>query len=205
MTSETSRRTGRQQPPPAAAKPSRTTSRAAGSAAAVDSRKPRKAAARGSAVAHTIGPVEDLESYVKADWWRHIFNANYLRTDGDVVEDPEITRAEIDSFLSMLELGRESAILDLCCGQGRHIMELARRGYTNLFGVDRSHYLIARAKNVARQNGLAVTFREGDARKLRFADDKFDVVYLAGNSFGYFESAEDDIAVLAELRRILKP
>ncbi|MFT7461498.1 MAG: D-alanine-D-alanine ligase, partial [Planctomycetota bacterium] len=34
-----------------------------------------------------LGPVENLESYVKADWWRHIFNANYLRTDGDVVND----------------------------------------------------------------------------------------------------------------------
>jgi hypothetical protein len=34
-----------------------------------------------------LGPVENLESYVKADWWRHLFNANYLRTDGDIVED----------------------------------------------------------------------------------------------------------------------
>ena len=32
-----------------------------------------------------LGPVEDLETYVKGDWWRQIFNANYLRTDGDVV------------------------------------------------------------------------------------------------------------------------
>ena len=52
-----------------------------------------KAVIRGS-----IGPVEDLESYVKADWWRDIFNANYLRTDGDVVEDPDITEAEIVRF-----------------------------------------------------------------------------------------------------------
>jgi D-alanine-D-alanine ligase len=28
---------------------------------------------------------------------------------------------------------------------------------------------------------------------------------LAGNSFGYFESAEDDVAVLAEIRRVLAP
>lgn len=38
-----------------------------------------------------LGPVDNLESYVKADWWRHLFNANYLRTDGDVVEDQDIT------------------------------------------------------------------------------------------------------------------
>ena len=159
-----------------------------------------KAVIRGS-----IGPVEDLESYVKADWWRDIFNANYLRTDGDVVEDPDITEAEIDAFLGLVEVAPESCILDLCCGQGRHLLELARRGFTNLYGVDRSHYLISRAKRVARQQGFAATFREGDARKLRFRDNTFDLVYLAGNSFGYFESAEDDVAVLAELRRILKP
>ena len=38
-----------------------------------------------------LGPVDNLDSYVKADWWRHLFNANYLRTDGDVVKDDDIT------------------------------------------------------------------------------------------------------------------
>jgi D-alanine-D-alanine ligase len=164
-------------------------------------KKPRsKAVLRAS-----IGPVEDLESYVKADWWRDIFNANYLRTDGDVVDDPEITETEIDAFITMVDIRQDACILDLCCGQGRHVLELARRGYSNLYGVDRSHYLISRGKRVARQQGYAVTFREGDARKLRLPDNKFDLIYLAGNSFGYFESADDDIAVLMELRRLLKP
>jgi D-alanine-D-alanine ligase len=156
-------------------------------------------------VTASIGPVEDLESYVKADWWRHIFNANYLRTDGDVVDDPEITAVEVDAFLAMLDASPDSRILDLCCGQGRHVLELARRGFSKLSGFDRSHYLIARAKRTCKQQGLAATFREGDARKLRFADDSFDIVYVAGNSFGYFESVDDDIAVLQEIRRLLIP
>jgi D-alanine-D-alanine ligase len=161
---------------------------------------------RGKAVLRaSIGPVEDLESYVKADWWRDIFNANYLRTDGDVVDDPEITEAEIDAFISMIDVPKDACILDLCCGQGRHVLELARRGYSNLYGVDRSHYLISRAKRVSRQQGYSVSFREGDARKLRLPDNHFDLIYLAGNSFGYFESVDDDIAVLRELRRLLKP
>lgn len=158
-----------------------------------------------AALRASIGPVEDLESYVKADWWRDIFNANYLRTDGDVVADPQITEAEIDTFASLLDLSVDDNILDLCCGQGRHVLELARRGYRNLWGVDRSHYLISRARRVALQNGHTVRFSEGDARKLRFPESRFDVVYLAGNSFGYFESVDDDIAVLRELRRVLKP
>jgi len=153
----------------------------------------------------SIGPVEDLESYVKADWWRHIFNANYLRTDGDVVDDPQITAGEIDAFLEMLKPAPDARFLDLCCGQGRHLLELARRGFTHLTGVDRSHYLIARAKRDFRQNNFSAVLKEGDARKLRLPSDSFDVVYVAGNSFGYFETLEDDLAVLREIRRLLRP
>lgn len=165
----------------------------------------RKASRKRAVMRGSIGPLEDLESYVKADWWRDIFNANYLRTDGDVVEDPYLTKKEIDFFLRLLDIDKDTPTLDLCCGQGRHVLELARRGYTDLCGVDRSHYLISRAKRLAREQGLIVPFREGDARKLRFSDDKFGCVYLAGNSFGYFESADDDFAVLGEIRRILEP
>jgi len=154
---------------------------------------------------NSIGPVENLESYVKADWWRHIFNANYLRTDGDVVEDADLTRNEIDLFLSCLDIKPEDRVLDLCCGQGRHTLELARRGFSNLVGLDRSHYLINRARNLARTSGFAVAFREGDARRFMFPADEFDHVILAGNSFGYFESARDDELVLAEIMRVLKP
>ncbi|MGD2168387.1 MAG: methyltransferase domain-containing protein [Gammaproteobacteria bacterium] len=165
----------------------------------------RRTGAASDTRVESIGPVEDLESYVRADWWRHIFNANYLRTDGDVVDDPEITAGEIDAFLESLDAKPEDRILDVCCGQGRHVLELARRGFKNLSGVDRSHYLITRAKRVFRQRGFSATLREGDARKLRFPDDSFDIVYIAGNSFGYFETMEDDLAVLSEIRRLLRP
>ncbi|NQV42346.1 MAG: methyltransferase domain-containing protein [Candidatus Marinimicrobia bacterium] len=158
-----------------------------------------------SSVVNSIGPVENLESYVKADWWKHIFNANYLRTDGDVVEDTNLTKSEIELFLSATGARTDEHILDLCCGQGRHTLELARRGFTNLVGLDRSHYLINRAKNLARSEGLSLTFREGDARKFIMPADHFDRVFVAGNSFGYFESSQDDDKVLQEIRRVLKP
>jgi D-alanine-D-alanine ligase len=152
-----------------------------------------------------LGPVENLESYVKADWWRHLFNANYLRTDGDVVEDETITKNEVESFITILAPSKESAILDLCCGQGRHTLEFAKLGFTNLSGLDRSHYLINRARTLNKREGKNIVFKEGDARKLPFASDTFDYVILAGNSFGYFESLQDDLKVLLEVRRVLKP
>lgn len=155
--------------------------------------------------AKTLGPVPNLEEHVRPDWWRRIFNAMYLKTDSDVVNDQAITRDEIDLFTRTLDLAPEAEILDLCCGQGRHTLELARRGYSSVQGLDRSHYLIQRARATAKKDGLAVRFREGDARKLPHATDRFDVVMLLGNSFGYFDTVEDDLLVLREIFRVLKP
>ncbi|HAM09900.1 MAG: D-alanine--D-alanine ligase [Bacteroidetes bacterium GWE2_41_25] len=152
-----------------------------------------------------LGPVDDLEMHLNPDWWRKIFNSMYLRTDADVVEDRQITRNEVEIFISVLNTGKDSAILDLACGQGRHSIEMARQDFSNITGLDRSHYLIRKAKSAANQENLKITFKEGDARKLPFPADTFDVVMILGNSFGYFESNEDDMMVLNEVFRVLKP
>lgn len=152
-----------------------------------------------------FGPVSSLEELVLSDWWRHIFNSLYLKTDGDVVDDQNIAKAEVDLFIDILKLSREDKILDLCCGQGRHSLELARRGFENVEGLDRSRYLIQKAKTQAKNEGLSVKFREGDARNLPYPADTFDVVLILGNSFGYFETIQDDMRVLKEVFRVLKP
>lgn len=153
----------------------------------------------------SLGPIANLEEHVSPDWWNKIFNANYLKTDGDVVDDLEITATEVSFFSEALQLQPTERILDLCCGQGRHSLELARRQFTEIDGMDRSHYLIQRAKSTAKKECLKVHFREGDARKLPYATDTFDVVMILGNSFGYFETLQDDLAVLKEVFRVLKP
>jgi D-alanine-D-alanine ligase len=165
----------------------------------VPSQKPRANGAK------CLGPVGTLEEYVRPDWWQSIFNAMYLKTDGDVVDDQDITRHEVGMFAEILKLPLEDRILDLCCGQGRHCLELARRGYKQVEGLDRSHCLIQKAKRSAQKEGLHVRLREGDARKLPYPADSFDVVLILGNSFGYFETVKDDLRVLKEVFRVLKP
>ncbi len=152
-----------------------------------------------------LGPVLDLEEYVKKDWWKRIFNAYYLKTDGDVVDDRKVTEFELDYFVSVMNFHQEQHILDLCCGQGRHSIELANRGYKYIYGLDRSRYLIQKAKSDAKNFGVSCRFREGDARKLPYNPDTFDSVMILGNSFGYFESINDDVLVLKEVFRVLKP
>jgi D-alanine-D-alanine ligase len=167
--------------------------------------KPPQRGKNGKAKRKILGPVQDLEDHVHPDWWRNIFNHLYLKTDADVVDDQNITRQEVDDLCQMFQLSPDDKILDLCCGQGRHSLELARRGYRNIEGLDRSHYLIQKAKSTAKTEGLRARFREGDARKIPYPSDTFDVVMILGNSLGYFEAAQEDLKVFKEVFRVLKP
>lgn len=153
----------------------------------------------------TFGPVSDLERHLPSDWWRDLFNAVYLKTDGDVVENNDNTRREVDLILSATGIGASDRILDICCGQGRHSIEFARRGFQHVTGIDRSRYLIRLARRRAKALNLDIRFKEGDARKFALAKEEFDCIVLMGNSFGYFDHEEDDLAVLTAIKRALRP
>ena len=47
-----------------------------------------------------LGPVSDLEQHLPQEWWRKLFNALYVKTDGDVVENSENTRREVEFIIS---------------------------------------------------------------------------------------------------------
>jgi len=111
-----------------------------------------------SALSRTLGPVSDLERHLPQEWWRDLFNSLYLKTDGDVVENDQNTVRDIDLVVKATGIGLQDHVLDLCCGQGRHTLELASRGFRHVAGLDRSRYLIRLARKRARSRGLDVTF-----------------------------------------------
>lgn len=152
----------------------------------------------------TLGPISDLERHLPEEWWRTLFNAVYLCTDGDVVENYDNTKKEVDIIISSLDLKENEKILDLCCGQGRHSIELAMRGFNNLTGIDRSGYLIRLARKRTKAAFLKINFKEGDARNFSLPVNSHDCVMIMGNSFGYFDREEDDMAVLSAVKRVLK-
>ena len=160
---------------------------------------------RAPAARSCLGPVADLEAHLPPEWWRSLFNALYVKTDGDVVENVENTRREVDFIISAAAINPHSHILDLCCGQGRHCLELARRGFKHVTGVDRSRYLVRLAKKRAQTEQLQVVFKEGDARNPRLTENSFDCVAIMGNSFGYFSNKQDDEKVLHAVGKILRP
>jgi len=163
-----------------------------------------KTAVTAGAVPKTVGPIPDPERHLPSDWWRTLFNSIYLKTDGDVVENDRNTARDVDLLIRAAGLEPNDRILDLCCGQGRHCLELARRGFKQITGFDRSRYLVRLARKRAKTEGLSVSFHEGDARRFRFPEESFHCVALLGNSFGYFDREEDDLAVLLGAQRVLR-
>jgi SAM-dependent methyltransferase len=95
------------------------------------------------------------------------------------------------------------AALDLCCGPGRHAIPLARRG-ARVTAVDRTRYLLDRARERARLAGLRIEFVEADMRDFR-REGAFDLALSLFTSFGYFAARDDDLTVLRNVRAGLRP
>lgn len=84
------------------------------------------------------------------------------------------TLKEVDFIIEKLNLNGKERILDLGCGTGRHSLELARRGF-DVVGVDIDERFIEKAKNMAKEEQLEVSFVQSDIRDLKF-ENEFDVV-----------------------------
>jgi D-alanine-D-alanine ligase len=140
---------------------------------------------------------------VNKDWWKGIFDEVYLLTDARTVCDDELTGREVDFIMTFLNIGRNSAVLDLCGGQGRHSLELARRGFKDLTVLDYSGYLLDLGRNKANEEDLNIQFIRGDARCTGLPDDRFHYIILMASSFGYFANDSGNLKILGESYRVL--
>ncbi len=133
-------------------------------------------------------------------WYKESFGEDYLL----VYKHRDRTHAdkEVRAIIDWLGLTAEDKILDLCCGTGRHSIELARRGFS-VTGIDLSDVLLRHAKK--KSEGLDIEYYQGDMRSLPFASSSFDVVLNLFTSFGYFVEDHENVQVLAEIARVLKP
>ena len=115
------------------------------------------------------------------------------------------TLGEVDFIEKEINYDKQSRILDVGCGTGRHSIELARRGYSNIVGVDLSSSLIDRAKQIAEDERLSVNFFVEDACQLKY-EIEFDLaIMLCEGAFSIVESDEKDIQILRGIHRAMKP
>ena len=117
--------------------------------------------------------------------------------------ESESSRAQVEFVIDKLALQPGARVMDLCCGQGRHLIDLVRRGY-DAVGVDLSEYQLNKCREAAAKEGIQPNLVHADMREIGF-DSEFDGVINLFTSFGYLESEEEDRKVLAAVARALKP
>lgn len=107
---------------------------------------------------------------------------------------PAETKKEIDQIISLTGISPNSTILDLCCGLGRHSLELAERGF-EVTGVDRTVQYLEKAKSEASEKDLSIEFIRDDMRNFKRAN-YFNAIIIMYTSFGYFEDQTENMKVL---------
>ena len=94
-------------------------------------------------------------------------------------------------------------MLDIGCGPGRHSLALAKTGY-QVTGVDTSNFLLEQAQKQAKLKHLTVDFIK--ANMLDFNNGKqFDLIINMFNSFGYFDTQDENQQVINNAYNNLKP
>ncbi|HEV2127231.1 MAG TPA: class I SAM-dependent methyltransferase, partial [Thermomicrobiales bacterium] len=113
----------------------------------------------------------------------------------------------IDALIPHGEVTETSHVLEVGCGTGNYIHEIARRTGATCTGVDPSREMLRHAESRAElpmNRGAGhpeVTFVLGSAEDLLLADRQFDLVY----SVDVIHHIDDRDAAARETRRVLKP
>lgn len=137
---------------------------------------------------------------MKSEWFKDWFNTQeYL----NVYQHRNESDAEdhIKLILGNVKIPSGAKILDMACGAGRHAIILARKNF-HLTAVDLSENLISIAEQSAQNENLKINFVQSDIRKYE-TNDKFDLIINLFTSFGYFESDEENYAVLQKAYHLL--
>jgi SAM-dependent methyltransferase len=134
-------------------------------------------------------------------WYVDFFRGDYLNVYGHMFTE-ERAQKESAFVADALELKPGASVLDLCCGQGRHAVQLAKRGM-RVTGLDLNAEYLELAKKSAESSKVEIETVAGDMRKIPYAN-KFDAIVNMYSSFGYLESEAEDLKVLESAAKALK-
>jgi ubiquinone/menaquinone biosynthesis C-methylase UbiE len=137
----------------------------------------------------TSADFDQLKTKLKTTW---------MTGDYDVFS--RFMQKDAEEFYKRLEIAPGTKLLDVGCGAGQLALIAARAG-AHVVGCDIATNWLEQARDRATNEGLEVTFEEGDAEALPYDDAQFDVVAsLVGAMF-----APRPDRVAAEMTRVCKP
>jgi len=94
-----------------------------------------------------------------------------------------------------------STVLEIAPGPGYLAIEFAKLGYFKITGLDISRTFVEIAQANAKEAGVQIDFRLGDAAKMPFSGDSFAFIFCRAA----FKNFTDPVRVLNEIHRVLKP
>jgi SAM-dependent methyltransferase len=165
--------------------------------------------AKGATVGSERNPESSTPEAFGPEWFARWFGEDYKRLYPH--RDEAQASGQVDSLLRVAApffLSSSSAprtALDVGCGAGRHLRAMRARGVA-AFGIDLSAVLLGDARDTFRAGSQGASpVARADMRRLPFGDGCFDLVACFFTTFGYFDSHEEDLDSLRELRRVARP
>lgn len=145
---------------------------------------------------------------IREDWYRAYYatkgaERNSLLHNPEVLYQSLAQEVALVQALQSIRPNQESArVLDVGCGAGGTLLTFLRLGFApgNLHGIDFQKERIAAAK----EKCSSIHFAQGDATKLEFADESFDVVHEA-TMFIHTMDEELSRKIAGEMVRVTKP
>ncbi len=138
----------------------------------------------------------NIESSNSQNWFSSWFDTSYYHILYKDRNDDEAKRF-IDTITRYLNIDESGIVLDLACGKGRHSLYLNQLGY-RVKGVDLSENSIQYASQFENKQ---LSFAVHDMRQP--LTEQFDVVFNLFTSFGYFDTEEEDLQVLAAIKNAI--
>jgi len=131
-------------------------------------------------------------------WFAHWFDSPYYHTLYKNRDEKE-AQAFIDNLVAHLQIKKDSKLIDIACGKGRHATYFNSLGL-DVVGIDLSPNSIASAK---KNENETLQFSVHDMREI-YQKNHFDVVTNLFTSFGYFDNEKDEQRVINAMATNLK-
>lgn len=132
------------------------------------------------------------------EWWETYFNKYYSLTS---FASGLSSKTEVEFILSKCKISNSASILDMCCGDGRHSLELLTKQYS-VNSIDYSDVLLEKAKSKCSKYPFW-KYSNIDIRK--FSEiDKYELSICIGG-LGFFMSENDNVLAIDKLSCSVKP
>ena len=131
-------------------------------------------------------------------WFANWFDSSYYHI---LYKNRDEKEAElfIENLITKLQIKKESKLIDIACGKGRHATYFNSLGL-DVIGVDLSPNSIATA---TKNENATLQFAVHDMREV-YQKNSFDIATNLFTSFGYFEKMEDEQKAINAMQENLK-